>query len=106
MVLLPSIEAVTDAVRAFVRALLVNSGGRLGRLGCPSGDQGDAEERQAIITDAVTRQTFLACTLLYTSVFYYHSVILYWAISTVALNPHDMASPHIPASDMPECRTS
>ena len=45
LALLPSIEAVTDADRAFVRALLVNSGGRLGRLGCPSGDQGDAEER-------------------------------------------------------------
>ena len=106
MVLLPSIEAVTDADRAFVRALLVNSGGRLGRLGCPSGDQGDAEERQAIITGALIRQTFLACTLLYTSVFYYYSAIFYRAISTVALNPHDMASPHIPASDMPECRSS
>ena len=85
MALLPSIEAMTDADSAFVRALLVHSGGRLGRLGCPSGDQGDAEERQAIIIGALTRQTFLASTLLYTSVFYYYSAILYWAISTVAL---------------------
>ena len=84
------------------RAPVLNSGGRPGRLGCPPGDQGDAEERETIVIGTTDRRSncgrrYPAPKLLYTNVYY---LLHYWTSFTTTVYLFDVGL--VPGSGVPE----